>query len=82
MPERMTCLGKQPAKDYYILLHQHQPARAAKDGIDEFYLYVKAGGKYLLTQADLGPDFGKCVRAKCTVGYDQKELEGVCPPYK
>jgi hypothetical protein len=82
MPERMTCLGKQPAKDYYILLHQHQPARTAKDGIDEFYLYVKAGGKYLLTQADLGPTFGKCVRAKCTVGYDQKELEGVCPPYK
>ena len=81
-PDRMRCLGKQPRIDYYVMLHQQQPSRTSKDGIDQFYLYLKAGNKYLFTLADLGAAFGKCVKAKCTKGFSQEDLDGVCPPYK
>ena len=80
-PDRMRCLGKISSKDYYLILHQHQPARTSKD-VDEFYLYVKTGGKYLFTSADLGPVFSKCVKAKCTNGFFSEDLDDVCPPYK
>lgn len=81
-PDRMRCLGKNTSKDYYVMLHQQQPAKTSKDGADEFYLYVKPEGNYLFTQKDLGPVFGKCVKAKCTSGFSSADLDDVCPPYK
>ena len=77
-PDKMRCLGKHPKKDYYVMINQKYVASEKRF---QFELYIK-GTKYLLTQADFGPKFSKCVRAKCTSGYVSGDLDGVCPPYK
>lgn len=74
-PDKMRCLGKHK-RDYYLFLHQSSVNQ-------EFQLYMKKpGNKYLLTRADFGERFSKCVLAKCTRGYVSGDVEDVCPPYK
>lgn len=75
-PDKMRCLGKHN-RDYYLFLHQSSTN-------NEYQLYMKKDNKYLLTRADFGDRFGKCVLAKCSRGFVSinGNPDDVCPPYK